>query len=135
MSAGNAGAAIGLANTNKSGPIGAYVQDVHTGAGEAGPTAVVTYMGTNGITAYDRNVLGELVDPAFTVPSNSGAATGKNAQWVTTGGSPMTVAADGLCAVSAQGVVTALATTGTFKTYIAPGTVIPAGSYLWVFVV
>lgn len=135
MSAGNAGAAIGLANTNKSGPIGAYVQDVHTGAGEAGPAAVVTFMGTNGITAYDRNVLGELVNPAFVVPSNSGAAAGKDAHWVTTGGASMTVAADGLCAVDGTGVVTALATTGTYKCYIAPGTVIPAGSFLWVFVV
>jgi hypothetical protein len=71
----------------------------------------------------------------FLVPSDSGAAAGKDAQWVTTGASPMTVAADGLCAVSAGGVVTALATTGTFKCYIPAGTVIPAGSYLWVFVV
>ena len=100
-----------------------------------GPSADGPYIGMNGSTFYSYNALGELVDPAFVAPSNSGVAAGKNGQWVTTGASPMTVAADGLCAVSGTGVVTALATTGTFKCYIAPGTVIPAGSYLWVFVV
>lgn len=134
MSAGNAAAAIGLANTNKIPPIGVYVQ---TSTPPPGPGASGPYIGVNGSTFYSYNALGS--DPTqvggFLVPSNAGAAAGKDAQWVTTGGSPMTVAADGLCAVSAGGVVTALATTGTFKCYIAPGTVIPAGSYLWVFVV
>ena len=132
MSAGNAGAAIGLANTNKIPYIGQYVQDVHTNAGEAGPAAAVNYDGVNGATFWNRNVIDELVDPPFLVLSNSGAAAGKNAHWVTTGASPMTVAADGLCAV-ALGVVTALASTGTYKTFLAPGTVVPAGSFLWVF--
>jgi hypothetical protein len=132
MSAGNAGAAIGLANTNKNGPIGVYVQDVHTNAGEAGPAAEVSYDGVNGATYWDRNVIDELVDPAFIVPANSGAAAGKNAHWVTTGAAPMTVAADGLCDV-ALGVVTALATTGTYKTYLPAATVVPAGAFLWVF--
>lgn len=134
MSAGNAAAAIGLANTTKIPQIGTYVQD---NTANPGPSANGPYVGTNGSTYYDRNVLGS--DPTqsggFLVPSNSGAAAGKDARWVMVGASPMTVAADGLCAVDANGVVTALATTGTYKTYIAPGTVIPAGSYLWVFVV
>ena len=131
MSAGNACASIGNANTVKIPAIGAYVQD---SAGDPGPSANGPYDGMNGATVYNRNVLGEAVDPAFTCPANSGAATGKVGQWVTTAAAPMTVAADGLCAV-ALGVVTALATTGTHKCYIAPGTVIAAGSFLWVFLV
>ena len=130
MSAGNAGAAIGLANSNKVPYIGAYAQ---TGTPPPGPEAAVNYVGINGSTYYNRNVVDELVDPAFTTLANSGAAAGKLAHWVTTDAAPMTVAADGLCDVSAAGVVTALASTGTYKTYVPPGTVIPAGSYLWVF--
>lgn len=134
MSAGNAAAAIGLANSNKIPPLGGYVQDVHTNPGESGPAANGDYAGMNGSVYYTYNALGELVAPDFLAPSNSGVAAGKDGQWVTTGASPMTVAADGLCAVTA-GVVTALATTGAYETYLPAATVVPAGAYLWVFVV
>ena len=76
MSTGNGGACAGLANTNKQGPIGTYVQDVGV-LGQAGPEAVCDYTGVNGKTSYDTNVLGETI--GFTVPSNSGAAAGKTA--------------------------------------------------------
>ena len=144
MSAGNACAAIGLANTNKIPMIGLYVQDAD---GPPGPSASGPYIGCsgsatgknglNGGSYWNRNVVDELVAGAanvpFTVPADSGAAAGKLAQWVWTSASPMTVAVDGLCSVSATGVVTATASTGVFKTFIDPGTVVPAGSYLWVF--
>ena len=137
MSAGNACAAIGLANTSKIPHIGEYVQDAD---GPPGPGADGPYIGVSGSSSsmpdlqahWDRNVIGELVDPAFLVPADSGAAAGKFAHWVTTAAAPMTVAAGGLCDVS-LGVVTALAVTGTYKTFIPVGTVIPAGSFLWVF--
>lgn len=130
MSAGNACAAIGLANTNKIPHIGEYVQDPD---GPPGPSADGPYIGVNGSTFYTRNVLGELVDPAYFVPANFDSADGLDAQWVTTGGAPMTVAVDGRCSVSATGVITATPTTGLFTCVVAPGTVIPAGSYLWAF--
>jgi hypothetical protein len=154
MSAGNASAAIGLANTNKQLRLGAYVQDTGLNlAGNAlsgpGPSADGNYIGCSGsdvganglnTAAYwNRNVIEELVgasgNPAFTVPANSGVAAGKTARWTTTGASPMTVAADGLCSVSADGVITATATTGLYKVFVTPATVIPAGSFLWAFLV
>lgn len=132
MSQGNLGCVIGLANTNKQPPIGAYVQ---ASTPPPGPEATANYLGCNGSQYWASNVINEdyTASGGILVPADSGVATGKNARWVSTGGSPMTVAADGLCAVSAGGVVTALATTGTYKCYLAPGTVVPAGSYLWVF--
>ena len=146
MSAGNACAAIGLANTNKQLRIGAYVQD---STGLPGPTADGPYIGCSGsdvganglnTAAYwGSNVIGEVVggagDAAYTVPANSGAAAGKTARWTTTGASAMTVAVDGLCSVSATGVITATATTGLYKVFVTPATVVPAGSFLWAFLV
>lgn len=132
MSQGNAAAAIGLANTNKIPAIGAYVRNT------IGPSADGEYAGVNAQTYWEYNPVQEAdfsASGGFTVPANSGAATGKVARLVSTDADPMTVAADGLCAVSAAGVVTAEATTGLYKTYIAPATVIPAGSFLWVFLV
>lgn len=129
MSAGNACAAIGLANTSKIPMIGGYVQDITQ---PVGPGADGPCIGPIGPGYWDHNWMGELVVPDFVVPATSGAAAGKLAHWVWTDAAPMVVAADGLCDV-ALGVVTALAVTGTFKTYIEPGTTVPAGSYLWVF--
>jgi len=131
MSQGNAAAAIGLANTNKIPAIGEYVQVVTR------PSADGPYIGVNSLTQWTYNPVQEdfAASGGFTVPANSGAATGKVARLVSTGASPMTVAADGLCSVSAAGVVTATATTGLYKTYIAAGTVIPAGAFLWVCLV
>ena len=132
MSQGNAAAAIGLANTNKIAPIGAYIQRLNS------PSASGDYAGVNALTYWDYNPVQESdwsATNGFTVPANSGAATGKTARLVSTGASPMTVAADGLCSVSAAGVVTATATTGLYKTHIAAGTVVPAGAFLWVFLV
>ena len=133
MSQGNACAAIGLANTNKIVAIGGYLQDTTV----PGPSAYGPYDGINSVTYRDRNPVGEdfAATGGFTVPANSGAAAGKTARLVSTDAAPMTVAVDGLCSVSAAGVVTATPTTGLYKTYIPAGTVIPAGSYLWVFLV
>lgn len=134
MSQGNAAAAIGLANSNKIPSIGGYLQD----STAPGPSAEGPYNGINATTYWGYNPVDEpdySATNGFTVPANSGAATGKDARLVSTGASPMTVAADGLCSVSATGVVTATATTGLYKTYITPATVIPAGSFLWVFLV
>lgn len=135
MSQGNGAACIGLANTSKIPAIGAYVQ---ASTPPPGPESEGPYIGVNGTGYWMYNPVDETdyaITNGFQVPSNSGAATGKNARLVSTGGASMTVAADGLCAVSAAGVVTALATTGTYKTYIPPATVVPAGAYLWVFLV
>jgi len=133
MSQGNAAAAIGLVNTTKIPAIGLYVQDT------VNPNSDGPYNGCVGNTYWNRDAIDEgaaaVLTNGFTVPANSGAATGKVGRYVTTSASPMTVAADGLCSVSAAGVVTATATTGLYKTYIAPATVIPAGSWMWVFLV
>lgn len=133
MSQGNACAAIGLANTNKIPMIGGYLQNVAAPS----PTADGPYIGVNPITQWTYNPVQEDFEPTngFTVPATSGAAEGKVGRLVSTGAAPMTVAADGLCSVSAAGVVTATATTGLYKTYIAPATVVPAGAFLWVFLV
>ena len=135
MSAGNAAAAIGLANTNKIPMIGTYVQDITpAGPGSEGPYIGCLGMGTTGpLSAYwDNNWLQE--DIGFTCPATSGTVTGKTGQWVTTDAAAMTVAADGLCAVT-DGVVTAAASTGAYKTFLPAATVVPAGSFLWVFLV
>lgn len=133
MSAGNACAAIGLANTNKIPMIGGYIRDEHA----PGPGANGPYAGVIGKGYWSRNIMDEdvTVSGGYNVPATSGAATGKVGRWVTTGASPMTVAADGLCSVSATGTITATATTGLYKTYITAATVIPAGSFLWAFLV
>ena len=135
MSNGNASAAIGLANTNKIPMIGGYLQDTDL----LGPSAGGPYVGINGTTYYTYNPVDEWdfanTGGGFTVPADSGAATGKVARLVWTSASPMTVAVDGLCSVSSAGVVTAPATTGLYHTLLAAGTVVPAGAYLWVFLV
>ena len=134
MSAGNASAAIGLANTNKIPMIGGYLQDTDV----PGPSAEGPYIGINAVMYWKYNPVDETdyaTSPGFTAPSDSGAATGKVARLVSTGASAMTVAADGLCSVSTAGVVTATPTTGLYKTFITPGVVIPIGAYLWVFLV
>jgi hypothetical protein len=134
MSQGNASAAIGLANTNKIAAIGGYLQDTDV----PGPSAEGYYAGINSLGIWDYNPVNETDFSAvggFTVPSNSGAATGKVARLVSTDVAAMTVAADGKCNVTAAGVVTALVTTGLYKTFVTAGTVIPAGRYIWVFLV
>jgi hypothetical protein len=135
MSQGNAGAAIGLANSNKIPFIGSYVQ---ASTPPPGPEAADSYVGVNGYAYWPYNPVQESDYSAtngFVVNSNSGVAAGKAARLVSTGASPMTVAADGLCSVSAAGVVTATPTTGLYKTYLPPALVIPASSFLWVFLV
>jgi len=133
MSQGNLGAAIGLANTNKIPFIGLYVQ---ASTPPPGPEAADSYIGVNGSTYYNRNVVDEdyTVAGGLVVNSDSGVAAGKAARWVSNT-AQMTVAADGLCSVSAGGVLTATPTTGLYKTYIPAATVIPANSFLWVFLV
>jgi len=129
MSTGNGCAAIGLANTNKIPMIGAYVQDVYqpVAPGSDGP-----HVGVVGGQYWDRNWLGEEV--GFTVPGTSGVATGKTAEWVWNNATPLTVPVDGLVTVTA-GVAVAAAGVGLSKTFVAAGTVIPAGSYFWAFLV
>jgi phage baseplate assembly protein gpV len=133
MSQGNACASIGNANTVKIPMIGGY----HQNEAAPSPAADGPYIGVNAISKWTYNPANEdfAATGGFTVPATSGAAEGKVARLVSTGASPMTVAADGLCSVSAAGVVTATPTTGLYKTYIAAGTVIPAGAFLWVFLV
>lgn len=128
MSAGNAAAAIGLANTNKIPMIGGYIQDTDA----PGPDAEGPYIGVHGTQYWSYNWLGE--DPGFLAPSDSGAATGKTAQWVTSGAAAVTVPADGRMTITA-GTAAAASGTGLSKSYIAPATVIPAGSYFWAFLI
>jgi hypothetical protein len=125
MSQGNASAAIGLANTFKIATIGQYVQDITQ---PVGPGAEGEYIGVTGPFYWDRNWLGE--DPGFLVQSTSGAATGKNAQWVTTGAASLTIPGNQIL-VSTGGTVTAGA--GTVKTYLPAAAVLPAGSWFWAF--
>ena len=128
MSAGNACAAIGLANTYKIPAIGAYVQDIEqpVAPGADGPN-----IGPIGPFYWTYNWLGEEVAPDYVVPSTDGAATGNVAQWVMTD-AELTVPADGLLDV-VDGIATALETTGTFYTYLPAGTVVPEGAYFWAF--
>jgi hypothetical protein len=126
MSQGNASAAIGLANTNKIPTIGVYVQDQTL----PGPAAEGEYIGVQAATIWSYNWLGE--DPGFLVPSTSGVASGKNAQWVTSGASPITVPADGRMTITG-GTAVAASGTGLYKSFIPATTVIPAGSFFWAF--
>lgn len=133
MSQGNAAACIGLANTNKIPAIGAYVQ---ASTPPVGPESEGPYIGVNGSTYWSYNPVQETDFAAvggFTVPANSGVATGKVARLVTNT-SGLTVSADQTCAVTAAGVATAGAGQA-YKTYIAIGVVIPPGSYFWVFLI
>lgn len=131
MSAGNAGAAIGLANTSKQEPIGGYVQDAGV-IGEAGPGAEENYAGINGASYYDSNVLGE--EAGFEANSNSGAAAGKTAQWVTNSGG--VIAAGTTKVAIAGGVATADNTTGTHNIFLViPTAGIPANSWFWAFLI
>jgi hypothetical protein len=132
MSQGNLGCAIGLANTNKVPAIGGYFQG---GTPPPGWSASDNYLGVNGSTYYNRNVIDEdyTVSGGITVNGNSGTATGKAARWVSNTAS-LTVGADQTIAVSAGGVATA-GTAAAYKTPFAVGTVIPANSFFWVFTV
>lgn len=128
MSTGNAGAAVGLANSSKQQPIGAYVRD--TGVlGEAGPGASDNYEGVNGKAVYDSNVLGEAV--AFTARANSGAAIGKTAQWVTNTGA---LAAGTTRVAITAGVATADNAAGAYDIFIAiPAAGLAANKFFWAF--
>jgi hypothetical protein len=126
MSQGNAAAAIGIANTNKIPMIGVYVQDTT----EPGPGSEGPYFGVAGPFYWNNNWLGE--DAGFLAPSTSGAATGKTAQWTTSGASPVTVPADGRVTVTG-GTAVAASGTGLSKVFIPAAAVIPAGSWFWSF--
>ena len=130
MSAGNAAAAIGLANTNKQLRIGAFVQDVGvTGGTVAGPEADGNYGGVNGRTYYESNVVGEAV--GFTTPTNSGAAAGKVAQWVTNTGA---LAAGTTRVDITTGVATANNATGLYDIFITvPAAGLAANKFFWAF--
>lgn len=146
MSTGNAAAAVGLANTVKIPSIGAYVQDIlqPVAPGNDGP-----YIGSTGPTYWNYNWLGE--DVGFLAPSTSGVLgttnvgptppntgasdvgnpLGKRAQWCTNAVA-LTVPADGRVTVTA-GVAVAASGTGLYKTFVAPATVMPIGSFFWAF--
>lgn len=121
MSTGNAGAAIGLANSNKVVPIGSppLVADA------LDPTAGVAYVGVNLKGNWSYNWLGE--DANFSVPSQN---VGLNCRWVTNTAA-LVVAADSAMAVSGAGVATA-AVGGAYKSNQVPATTIPANSWFWV---
>jgi hypothetical protein len=129
MSTGNGSAAIGLANTNKIPAVGAYVQDIDQ---PVGPGAEGEYIGVTGPFYWNNNWLGE--DPGFTVPGTSGVASGKTAQWVTSGASAVTVPADGRMTITG-GTAVAASGTGLSKSYIPAAAVIPAGSFFWAFLI
>lgn len=128
MSAGNLSAQLGVANTNKIGPLGPYVQDA-VSAGQAGPSINGEAIGVNGLTYYASNVMGELADGTTTVPSNSGAAAGKTATWCITNAG---LAAATLRVDVTAGVAVANNGAGLYDVNCAAAAV-PAGSYLWAF--
>ena len=128
MSAGNACASIGNANTTKIPMIGGYLQDTDA----PGPSVDGPFIGCIGVGGWDRNVMEEAI--TFTCPANSGAAAGKTAQWVTSGASSVTVPADGRVTVTA-GTAVAASGTGLSKTFIPAGIVIPAGAFFWAFLI
>ena len=132
MSAGNACAAIGLANTNKIPMIGAYVQDI---TGPVAPGADGPAIGPIGGQYWNNNWLGEDYTEAGGIlyPATSGVAAGKVARWVSNTAELVT-SADGTVAVSAGGVATA-ATGGAYQSYFAPGVTLPANSFFWAFLV
>lgn len=130
MSQGNLSACIGLANTSKIPSVGVYTQRVTA----PGPACDGDYSGVVGTTYWNRNVIDEdyTASGGLVVPSTNGAATGKNARWVSNT-AQLTVPADGRCAVTAGGVVTAASGTGVYDCYLGSGTVVPANSFFWVF--
>lgn len=133
MSAANIGAAIGLANTNKLGQIGSYVQDagaIGTG-GDAGPsTTLSSFIGVNGDSYWTYNAINEPVQPDLTVASNSGATAGRLAQWCTNSAD---LAAGTTRVNVSNGVATANAS-GLFDIFCLPtGRALPANSYFWCF--
>jgi len=132
-------------------PIGPYVQDTGmNGAGTLvsgpGPSASGPFIGCNGGAAesannglngasyWMNNWLGEIVTQPYVVPANSGAATGKTAQWVWTNLAPLTVPTDGRVTITA-GVAVAASGAGLSKTFIKAGTVIPVKAYFWAFLI
>lgn len=128
MSAGNGCAMIGLANTNKIPMIGGYKQVATTGSPLQDASAAGPFIGVNGGEFWNRNVLGEAV--GFTVPTNTGAAAGKTAQWVTTSAG----LAAGTTRVSiAAGVATADNAAGAYDVFNVPAAGVPANSYFWAF--
>jgi len=120
MSANNAGAAIGLSNDNKLTVIGELVPN------EPDPRAgVSSYIGNDCTDIWwDWNAISE--DVGFLVLSCNGSYL----QWVTTGSSPVTLGAEGR--VTATNGVIVEDAAGDLEAFFAPGTVIPAGTYLWV---
>lgn len=128
MSTGNAAAAIGLANTNKRGPIGAYVRDIGT-IGVAGPSAAQDYAGVNGNAYYASNVVGEA--KGFIAEGNSGATAGKDAVWVTASAG---IAAGTTKVTITAGDAAADNATGTHAIYMTiPAAGLPANSWFWAF--
>lgn len=126
MSAGNACAQIGVANTNKIPMIGGYKQVASGGTPAQAAAAAGDFAGVNGSVYWDRNVLGEAV--GFTCPANTGASEGKTAQWVSTAG----LAAGTTKVAIAAGVATADNATGTHSVTI-PAAGITGAAYLWAF--
>jgi hypothetical protein len=131
MSAQNLAAQIGVANTNKIPAIGAYVQDALT-AGFSGPGAdSAQAIGVNGLGYWASNVMGEAVDGTTLCPANSGAVTGRTAQWVT---NTALIAAATTRVNIAAGVATADNATGTHDINSGVGNpAIPANSFFWAF--
>ena len=130
MSAGNMSAMIGLANTNKILTIGPYVQDA-IAAGQAGPGTDGDAIGVNGLGFWNYNFMGEAVDGTTTCPTNSGAATGRVAVWVT---NTALIAAATTRVNIAAGVATADNATGTHDINSGVGNpAIPANSFFWAF--
>lgn len=137
MSTGNAGAAIGLANTNKILPIGTYLQLTGTSsaagaaAGNANPAGSVNVLGASGGGNYDNNHIGESI--GFTLPANSGATQGaKTAQWVQLGVGGLTNVQQGVTIVAGVATFSATPTHNVFAAYEANRT-LPAGTYCWAF--
>jgi len=136
MSTGNAGAAIGLANTNKVGPLGAYVQTVgpttvaDAQAGNRDPSSSVNFMGPSGPANFDYNALGEAI--GFTAPANNGAAAGKTAQWIQLGVGGLTNAQTRVNISAGVGTYNAAGTHDVFCSLYANRT-LPANTYCWAF--
>ena len=131
MSAGNACAAIGLANTSKIVNIGTYTQ---AATPPPGPESWGPAFGVNGSTFYDRNVLGEdyTVSGGILFPADSGATLGKNARWVSNTSS--IAAGTTRVAVSAGGVATADNAAGAYDIFLGALTGgLPANSFFWAF--
>lgn len=128
MSAGNAGAMIGLANTNKQPMIGGYKQVASGGTPPQDAAAATNFIGVNGGEFWNRNVLGEAV--GFTALANTGVAAGKTAQWVI---STAGLVAGTTAVTIAAGDATADNATGTHDVFNVPAAGVPANSYFWAF--